>query len=57
MEARRQQSYVERIAQPSLPDAAGEPHRLRDIFATFLMGIILWNIARMLNASIREHMD
>lgn len=57
MDARRQQSYVERIEQPSLPDAAGEPHRIRDIFATFLMGIILWNIARMLNASIREHMD
>jgi len=57
MDARRQQSYVERIEQPSLPDAPGEPHRIRDIFATFLMGIILWNIARMLNASIREHMD
>ncbi|MBM3096670.1 hypothetical protein JRX38_01310 [Gluconobacter cerinus] len=57
MEARRQQSYVERIAQPSLPDASEEPYRMRDIFATFLMGLILWNIARMLNASVREHMD
>lgn len=56
-EARRKQTYIERIAQPSLPDRAGEPHRLRDIFATFILGLILWNIARMLNASIREHMD
>lgn len=56
-EARRQQSYVERIAQPSLPDAAGEPHRIRDVFATILLGLIVWSIARMLNASIREHLD
>lgn len=56
-EARRQQAYVERIAQPSLPDAAGEPHRLAGILGTFVMGLIFWGIARMLVASIREHVD
>lgn len=56
-EARRQQSYVERIAQPSLPDAPGEPYRVRDVIATFLLGLILWSTSRMLKASVLEHMD
>ena len=55
--AQRQQTYVERIAQPSLPDAAGEPHRIAGVFATLIMGLIFWGIARMLVASIREHVD
>lgn len=56
-EARRKQAYVERIAQPSLPDAAGEPYRLAGVFGTFVMGLIFWGIVRMLVASIREHVD
>lgn len=56
-EARRKQAYVERIAQPSLPDAAGEPHRFAGILGTLVMGLIFWGIARMLVASIREHVD
>ena len=54
-EARRKQAYVERIAQPSLPDEAREPRRLRGIFATFILGLVAWGILRMLLAGIREH--
>ena len=54
-EARRKQAYVERIAQPSLPDEAREPRRLRGILATFVLGLIAWGIATMLIAGIREH--
>jgi len=54
-EARRKQAYVERIAQPSLPDQAQEPRRLRGILATFVLGLIAWGIATMLIAGIREH--
>ena len=54
-EARRKQAYVERIAQPSLPDEANEPRRLRGIIATFILGLIAWGIATMLVAGIREH--
>ena len=56
-EAQHKQAYVERIAEPSLPDAPGEPHRLAGILGTLTMGLIFWGIARMLVASIREHVD
>ena len=54
-EARRKQAYVERIVQPSLPDEAQEPRRLRGILATFVLGLVAWAILKMLLAGIREH--
>ncbi|WP_239016859.1 hypothetical protein [Sphingomonas ginkgonis] len=54
-EARRKQAYVERIAQPSRPDRAEEPRRLRGIFATFVLGLVAWGILTMLLAGVREH--
>jgi capsular polysaccharide transport system permease protein len=54
-EARRKQAYVERIVQPSMPDEAQEPRRLRGIFATFVLGLVAWAIVSMLFAGIREH--
>jgi capsular polysaccharide transport system permease protein len=56
-EARRKQAYVERIAQPNLPDSAVEPRRLRGIFATFIFGLIAFGIISMLVAGVREHND
>jgi capsular polysaccharide transport system permease protein len=56
-EARRQQAYVERIVQPSLPDEAQEPRRLRGIFATLVLGLIAYGILTMLLAGIKEHKD
>jgi capsular polysaccharide transport system permease protein len=54
-EALRKQAYVERIAQPSRPDEAQEPRRLRGIFATFMLGLVAWAILTMLLAGVREH--
>ena len=54
-DARRKQAYVERIVQPSLPDEAEEPKRLRGILATLLLGLAAWAILKMLLAGIREH--
>lgn len=54
-EARRQGAYVERVAQPSLPDDALEPRRIRGILATLILGLIAWGIGRMLLAGVREH--
>jgi capsular polysaccharide transport system permease protein len=54
-EARRKQAYVERIAQPSKPDEAQEPKRLRGILATLILGLVAWAILAMLFAGIREH--
>ena len=54
-EAQRQQVYVERIAEPSLPDMAQEPRRLRRVLATILLGLIAWGILSMLLAGVKEH--
>jgi capsular polysaccharide transport system permease protein len=54
-EARRKQAYVERIVQPSLPDKAIEPRRLRGVLATFVLGLIAFGIMSMLIAGVREH--
>jgi capsular polysaccharide transport system permease protein len=54
-EARRKQAYVERIAQPSLPDDAAEPRRLRGILATLILGLVIWGILKLLIAGVREH--
>ena len=56
-EAQRKQVYLERIVQPSLPDTALEPRRLRGILATFVLGLIAWGILTMLLAGVREHQD
>ncbi len=54
-EARRKVVYFERIAQPSKPDVAMEPHRLRSIAATFMLGLILWGVLSLLVVAIKEH--
>jgi capsular polysaccharide transport system permease protein len=56
-EAQRKQVYLERIVQPSLPDIAMEPRRLRSILATFALGLVAWGILSMLLAGVREHQD
>jgi capsular polysaccharide transport system permease protein len=56
-EAQRQQVYLERIAQPSMPDAPQEPRRLRSVVAALLLGLVAWGILSMLLAGIREHQD
>lgn len=56
-EALRQQVYLERIVQPSTPDIAMEPRRLRNIFATFMLGLLAWGVLSMLLAGVREHQD
>lgn len=56
-DARRKQGYVERIAQPSLPDASLEPRRLFSILTTLALGLITWAIVKLLLAGIKEHVD
>ena len=56
-EARRKHAYVERIAQPSLPDEAEEPRRWRGILATLVLGCVAWGIMALLLAGVREHRD
>lgn len=54
-EALRKQLYLERIAQPSTPDMAMEPRRLRGTVAVFLISLLVYGICTILFAGIREH--
>lgn len=54
-EAQRKQLYLERIVQASLPDVAVEPRRLRNVLATFALGLVAWGVIGMLLAGVREH--
>lgn len=54
-EAQRKQLYLERIVQPSLPDAATEPRRLRGILVTTVIALMVWGILALLLAGVREH--
>lgn len=56
-EARRKRAYVERIAEPSLPDYAAAPRRARGILATFLLCVLAWGVVSMLLIGVREHRD
>ncbi len=54
-DARRKLVYFEHLVQPSKPDVAMEPHRLRNIVATFLLGLILWGVISLLVVAVKEH--
>lgn len=56
-EARRKRAYVQRVAEPSLPDYAMEPRRFRGIVATLLLSLLVWGVLSTLLAGIREHRD
>ena len=54
-EASKKQLYLERVTQPSLPDYATEPERLKKILSFFLFGMIIWGIVELILAGIKEH--
>jgi capsular polysaccharide transport system permease protein len=54
-EALKKQLYIERVANPILPDNAMEPRRIRGIISTFLLGMVLWGILSLLISGIKEH--
>jgi capsular polysaccharide transport system permease protein len=56
-DAQRKQLYLERIVQPSKPDVAMDPRRIRNVLATFVLGLIAWGILTMLLAGVREHQN
>lgn len=53
----RKQLYLERIVQPSLPDVAMDPRRIRRILETFFLSLIVYGVALVLLAGVREHRD
>jgi capsular polysaccharide transport system permease protein len=55
--ALQKQLYLERLVQPSLPDKAMEPRRLRSVFTVFALGMICFAVASLVLASVREHSE
>jgi capsular polysaccharide transport system permease protein len=56
-DAQRKQLYLERIVQPSKPDIAIEPRRIRGVVVTLVLGLIAWGVLTMLLAGVKEHID
>jgi capsular polysaccharide transport system permease protein len=56
-EALQKQLYLERLVQPSLPDKAMEPKRIRSVLIVFVLSLISWAVVSILIASVREHAD
>lgn len=54
-EAERKQLYLEVVSPSSLPDMPQGPRRFYNIIATFVIGMMIYGILRLLIASIREH--
>jgi capsular polysaccharide transport system permease protein len=55
LEARRKRLYLERIANPNLPDSAGEPHRLRNIGTLIVSLLLIYSMIALVMAGFREH--
>ncbi len=55
--AQQKELYLDRLVQPNTPDKAMEPRRLRSILATFLLSFVIWGVASIVFASVREHTD
>ncbi|MDO7843698.1 hypothetical protein [Sphingomonas immobilis] len=56
-DARRKQIYVERIAEPNVPDYPLEPRRIRGILATLVLSLLAWGVVVTLTTGIKEHRD
>ena len=54
-EARRQQLYLERVVEPSLPDYPTRPERLRTIATVFAFNIIFLLVLATVITGVREH--
>lgn len=53
----QKQLYLERLAEPSLPDEATKPERLKNVLSGFVFGLLLWGVLRLFVAGVREHND
>jgi capsular polysaccharide transport system permease protein len=56
-DAQKKQVYLERLTQPSVQDKSMEPKRIRSIITAFVVSLLVWGIAGILVASIREHAE
>jgi capsular polysaccharide transport system permease protein len=55
LDARRQQVFLERVVNPSLPDRPEEPKRLKMVFLIFVSSLLAYGIIALVIAGLREH--
>jgi capsular polysaccharide transport system permease protein len=56
-EALRKELYLEHVVEPSRPDYAEEPKRVRDILVTLAISLMTWGILSLFVAGVKEHHD
>lgn len=54
-DALKQQLYIVKISNPTLPDAAVEPHKIQGIFSMILLGMLIWGVTSLLVSGVKEH--
>lgn len=57
IDAQHQSIYLERTVKPNLPSYAIEPYRIINILTTIILSLMVYGIARVIFASLREHKD
>jgi len=55
LDARRQQVFLERVANPTLPDRPQEPERLKMVFLVLVSSLLAYGIIALVIAGLREH--
>jgi len=55
IELMKKRLYLEKISEPSKPDIAIEPKRTRGIATIFIVGLLIWSVASMIMAGVKEH--
>lgn len=54
-ESIRKQLYLERIAQPNIPDISTEPKKIKGILSVFMFSMLMWFVWSLLAAGVKEH--
>jgi len=57
IDAQHQSIYLEKTVKPNLPSYAMEPTRIINILTTLVLGLMIYVILKIINASIKEHHD
>jgi capsular polysaccharide transport system permease protein len=54
-EARRQQVYIDEVAEPNTPDESTEPQRLRTVATVFVLTFSVFSVLWILSVGAQEH--
>jgi capsular polysaccharide transport system permease protein len=55
LDARRQQVFLQRVVNPTLPDRPEEPHRFKMVMLIMVSALLAYGIIAMVISALREH--